>query len=747
MSRRPGERLGKYELVALIGTGGMGEVYRARDPRLERDVAIKAIRSSAMDDVDARARLWREARAAASVNHPSICQIFDVGETGDEIFIVMELLDGEPLANRLRDGAMPLDESVKVTLGMLGALSALHGRGIVHRDLKPSNVFLTPSGVKLLDFGLARSRQSLANDVTVTRAGMVVGTPRYMAPEQWTEAKADSRTDLFAVGSLLFEMLSGGPAFPGDDLMQVYHAVMSSHPPALSGSAVIATIDAIIHRALEKRADDRFQSADAMAEALRAAVSQSSTTATQAPVRATTRLIALPFRMLRPDADLDFLAFSLPDAIGSSLAGVQSLVVRSTLAGAKYATGDAVDLKAMASDLGVDALLTGTLLRAGDQVRVTAQLVEAASGTMLWSKTVQVTMRDLFGVQDELARAIVESLSIPLSSGDKRRLSQDLPASARAYEFYLRANQVSHDPEMLTVAGELYRSALTEDPDYAPAWARLGRVYRVLAKYGTEDATENFKRAEDAFNRALKINPDLSIAHNLYTNFEVESLGRAKEAMARLLGRAGSSSDPEIFTGLVIACRFCGLLDASLAADRHARRLDPSARTSVMYTHFMRGDWERAIASDTDTVRWVTNWTLPLIGRQDEALASYREIEGRALPAMLRDLVRASRLALENKKEEGMRVVEHFRRNHFDPEGLYFTSRVLAKLNEGDEALAMLHRVVDGGFYCATIMLRDPWLDSIRGTSAFHEIIQRASARSHDAEDEFRRLGGEKILL
>ena len=747
MSRRPGERLGKYELVALIGTGGMGEVYRARDPRLERDVAIKAIRSSAMDDVDARARLWREARAAASVNHPSICQIFDVGETGDEIFIVMELLDGEPLANRLRDGAMPLDESVKVTLGMLGALSALHGRGIVHRDLKPSNVFLTPSGVKLLDFGLARSRQSLTNDVTVTRAGMVVGTPRYMAPEQWTEAKADSRTDLFAVGSLLFEMLSGGPAFPGDDLMQVYHAVMSSHPPALSGSAVIATIDAIIHRALEKRADDRFQSADAMAEALRAAVSQSSTTATQAPVRATTRLIALPFRMLRPDADLDFLAFSLPDAIGSSLAGVQSLVVRSTLAGAKYATGDAVDLKAMASDLGVDALLTGTLLRAGDQVRVTAQLVEAASGTMLWSKTVQVTMRDLFGVQDELARAIVESLSIPLSSGDKRRLSQDLPASARAYEFYLRANQVSHDPEMLTVAGELYRSALTEDPDYAPAWARLGRVYRVLAKYGTEDATENFKRAEDAFNRALKINPDLSIAHNLYTNFEVESLGRAKEAMARLLGRAGSSSDPEIFTGLVIACRFCGLLDASLAADRHARRLDPSARTSVMYTHFMRGDWERAIASDTDTVRWVTNWTLPLIGRQDEALASYREIEGRALPAMLRDLVRASRLALENKKEEGMRVVEHFRRNHFDPEGLYFTSRVLAKLNEGDEALAMLHRVVDGGFYCATIMLRDPWLDSIRGTSAFHEIIQRASARSHDAEDEFRRLGGEKILL
>ena len=747
MPRSPGERLGKYELIALIGTGGMGEVYRARDPRLERDVAIKAIRSSAMDEGDARARLWREARAAASVNHPSICQIFDVGETADDIFIVMELLDGEPLANRVRDGAMPLDESVSVGLGILGALSVLHTRGIVHRDLKPSNVFLTSSGVKLLDFGLARAKQSLASDVTVTRAGMVIGTPRYMAPEQWTEAKADSRTDLFAVGSLLFEMLSGGPAFPGDELMQVYHAIMSGHPPALSGSTAIAAIDAIIHRALEKRPDDRYQSADAMADALRAAMSQSSTIGTQVPVRATTRVIALPFRMLRPDADLDFLSFSLPDAIGSSLSGLQSLVVRSTLAGAKYATGDTVDLKAIASDLGVDAVLTGTLLRAGDQVRVTAQLVEGASGTMLWSKTVQVTMRDLFEVQDELARAIVESLSIPLSSGEKRRLSQDLPASARAYEFYLRANQVSHDPAMLTVAGELYRSALAEDPEYAPAWAKLGRVYRVLAKFGTEDTDANLKRAGDAFKRALEINPDLSIAHNLYTNFEVESLGRAKEAMVRLLGRASSSSDPEIFTGLVFACRYCGLLDASLAADRHARRLDPSVRTSVMYTHFMRGDWERALASDTDTLKWVTHWTLPLVGRHDEAIAAYREMESRALPGRIRELMRASRLALEGQKEEGMKVVESFWQRDFDPEGLYFTARVLAKLGESDASLKMLNRVIDGGFYCATAMLRDPWLDSVRGTPAFHEIIQRASALSHDAEDEFRRLGGEKILL
>jgi tetratricopeptide (TPR) repeat protein len=326
-------------------------------------------------------------------------------------------------------------------------------------------------------------------------------------------------------------------------------------------------------------------------------------------------------------------------------------------------------------------------------------------------------------------------------------LSQDLPASARAYEFYLRANQVSHDPAMLTVAGELYRSALAEDPDYAPAWAKLGRVYRVLAKYGSENADADLKRAGDAFKRALEINPDLSIAHNLYTNFEVESLGRAKEAMARLLGRAGSSSDPEIFTGLVFACRYCGLLDASLAADRHARRLDPSSRTSVMYTHFMRGDWERTIATDTDALRWVTNWTLPLVGRQEEAIAVYREFESRPLPGRIRELMRASRLALEGKKDEGLKVVESFWQKDFDPEGLYFTARVLAKLDEADASLSMLTRMVDGGFFCSTILLRDPWLESIRGTPAFDVIVQRAEAKSRDAEEEFKRLGGEKILL
>jgi hypothetical protein len=216
--------------------------------------------------------------------------------------------------------------------------------------------------------------------------------------------------------------------------------------------------------------------------------------------------------------------------------------------------------------------------------------------------------------------------------------------------------------------------------------------------------------------------------------------------MARLLTRASSLTDPEIFTGLVIACRFCGLLDASLAADRQARRLDPSVRTSVMYTHFMLGDWERAITSDTDTVKWITNWTLPLVGRESEAIASYYELESRPLPGVIRELMRVHRLVLEGKEDESYAIIQTFFHKHFDPEGLYFIARILARLREIDACLDMLERIVEQGFYCSSILMRDPWLDPIRGRSRFADIVRRADARTFEAQAEFQRLNGERLL-
>ena len=234
---RTRDRIGHYAITNKLGAGAMGVVYAARDERLGRTVALKTMASLANDET-ARKRFWREARAAASVNHPNVCQIYEIGEDLGELFIAMELLEGEPLAERLRQGAMSVSQAVPIGLEMLAALTALHARGIVHRDLKPSNVFLTPHGVKLLDFGLARPgpEETIDADSALTRTGVVMGTPRYMAPEQVMGELVDGRGDLFAAGAILFEMLAGRPAFSGRTVGEVLHATMSEQPPALTGS-------------------------------------------------------------------------------------------------------------------------------------------------------------------------------------------------------------------------------------------------------------------------------------------------------------------------------------------------------------------------------------------------------------------------------------------------------------------------------------------------------------------------------
>ena len=576
-------RIGHYAIDRKLGQGGMGVVYAARDERLERTVALKTMASLAPDET-ARKRFWREARAAASVNHPNVCQLYEIGEDGGELFIAMELLEGEALAERLRRGPLSVAETVPIGLGMLAALSALHARAIVHRDLKPSNVFLTPHGVKLLDFGLARPSNpapadSLGTASDLTRTGMMMGTPRYMAPEQVTGEAADARTDLFAAGAILFEMLAGRPAFGGRNLVEILHATLHEQPPALTGSPAVAAADRVIRRALAKRPAERPSSADAMAEELRA-VRGTPGDDTPALARALTRLVVLPFRVLRPDPETDFLAFSLPDAISTSLSGIGSLVVRSSATAARFGR-EAPDLKALAAEADVDRVVMGTLLRSGEQLRAVAQLVEAPGGTLLTSHTVQSSLGDLFRLQDDIARRVVEALSLPLGGGDSTP-TPPAPHNARAYELYLRANELARTYDGLPAARDLYQRCLELDPSFAPAWAQLGRCHRVIGKY-MEESADSEARAEQAFRRALELNPRLSVAHKFYAQLEAD-LGQARAAMVRLLGEAGRhGNDPELFAGLVHACRYCGLYEQSIdrarrgAAARPERPHEPRA--------------------------------------------------------------------------------------------------------------------------------------------------------------------------
>jgi serine/threonine protein kinase len=396
-------KIGHYTIRRKLGAGGMGVVYEANDERLKRTVALKLMLSLGHDEVS-RQRFWREARAAASVNHPHICQVYEVGEDTGTLFIAMELLEGEPLNKTLKRGPLGVDQALPIAVDMLAALAAIHARGIVHRDLKPSNVFFTGHGIKLLDFGLARSEQPATEESldSVTHSGAVFGTPGYMAPELIAGDPVDARTDLFAVGAILFEMLAGRPAFGGRTAIAVINATLTEQPPALAGPPAVAAVDRVIRRALAKQPDGRPESALAMLKELNA-VRGLDGHGPRAMARALTRVVVLPFRVLRPDPDIDFLAFSLPDAITTSLAGMGSLVVRSSATAARFA-GEAPDIKLLATEADVDRVVMGTLLRSGDQLRASTQLIEAPEGTLLNSHTVQSSLGDLFRMQDDIAR-------------------------------------------------------------------------------------------------------------------------------------------------------------------------------------------------------------------------------------------------------------------------------------------------------------------------------------------------------
>jgi serine/threonine protein kinase len=740
--------IGPYRIERTLGAGGMGVVYAARDERLRRTVALKTL-SLLAHDPTARKRFWREARAAASINHPNICQIYEIGEDGGELFIAMELLEGEVLSERLRRGSLSAPQAVPIGLDILAALSASHARGIVHRDLKPSNVFITAHGAKLLDFGLARPDASLDPAGELTIPGMVMGTPRYMAPEQITGEAVDGRSDLFAAGAILFEMLAGRPAFAGNTMAEIVHATRYEQPPALTGSPVVAALDRVIRRALSKRPAERPASADEMADELRAAHALDSN-ATPALARTLTRVVVLPFRVLRPDPETDFLAFSLPDAIATSLSTNGSLILRSSAVAARFA-GETPDLKALAADADVDRVVMGTLMRAGDQLRAAAQLVEAPGGTLLTSHTVQSSLGDLFQLQDDIARRVADALSLPLA-GEPASPAPDVPPDARAYELYLRANELARTYNGLVRARDLYQRSLDLDQTFAPAWAQLGRCHRVIGKY-IDASGDTEERAEEAFRRALSLSPRLTIAHKFYANLEAD-VGQAQNALVRLLGEAQRhGNDPELFAGLVHACRYCGLFEQSIAAHAEARRLDPNVPTSVDQTFLMTGDLDRllavepprVIAGADDGIRVIA---LGLAGRRDEARAKLEVMRRQSRIPTFESWIEYLTAWLDRRRE-GMNT----RRSQFtglkiqdDPEAIFQEAWLLCDVDDDEAGLVFLQRALAKRYFAVATLSTRPQFDRLRTNPVFRSLLSEAEAGRNQTLAAFRAAGGERLL-
>jgi class 3 adenylate cyclase/TolB-like protein len=456
-------------------------------------------------------------------------------------------------------------------------------------------------------------------------------------------------------------------------------------------------------------------------------------------------LIVLPFRMLRPDAEIDFLSFSLADAITASLSGLRSLVVRSSLTAQRL--GDAADPRSIGRDADVDLVLSGTVLRGGDRLRVTAQLADTRSGTVLWTEAQQVPLGDLFQLQDELAQRIVGSLATPLTAREQRMIRRDVPATAKAYEYYLRANQLAHQAADWSLARELYLQALAEDGEYAPAWARLGRCYRLIAKHSLDagEVRSSGAAAEDAFRRALALNPDLSLAHNLYAQLEVER-GRAREAMVRLLARLRLAPHAELFAGLAHALRYCGLLDESLAAHHAARRLDLNVHSSGEYTYLLLQRYDDALRESERSPALLRGWVRLAAGDEHAGLALVREAV--RLEAGRRGIISAYcdlADAFVRRDVPAMRAALPALETFPDPEGHYGVAYLLIRGGAVADAVPVLDRIVDG-FACEHSLRYDPQLEPLRAHPAFADLLARATAARERARSAFLQSNGPELL-
>jgi TolB-like protein/Tfp pilus assembly protein PilF/predicted Ser/Thr protein kinase len=481
-----GEKLGPYEVIAPIGEGGMGEVWKARDPRLDRTVAIKRLKGQHA------ARFAQEARAIAALNHPHVCQIYDVGPD----YLVMEYVEGRPLC-----GPLPVPEAVRLALQIAGALEEAHGRGILHRDLKPGNILVTAKGgAKLLDFGLAKLMTDIAPDATRTVEGAILGTIAYMAPEQAEGKPLDARSDIFSFGAVLYEMLSGARAFGGSSTAQVMSAVMRDQPLPPAGPP---ELQRVVSRCLAKQPGDRFPSAAALRAALEEVLAQPA----QPP-----SIAVLPFANMSREADDEYFGDGLAEEIINVLAQVPGLKVTARTSAFAF-RGKEQDITKIAEALKVRTILEGSLRRAGNRIRITAQLINAADGYHLWSERYDRELNDIFAVQDEIATAIAGALQMKLSvkTTAMQRRAPKLPA----YEAYLKArhHQWLSTNESLALSREYYERAIELDPEFALAYVGYADHFLFLAASGLMAAIEAMPVVRENAHRALEFDASLPEAH------------------------------------------------------------------------------------------------------------------------------------------------------------------------------------------------------------------------------------------
>jgi len=651
MPLAPGTRLGPYEILSALGSGGMGDVYRARDVRLERMVALKALPAHLAASADALARFEREAKAVAALSHPNILAIHDFGVENGTPYAVMELLEGATLGDRLSQSSISLRKALEWALQITRGLAAAHERGIIHRDLKPQNIFVTRDGlVKILDFGLALQghpvRNSLSKAPTAgTEEGAILGTVGYMSPEQARGKPADHRSDLFSFGAILYEMIAGHRAFSKETGVETMVAILHEEPPPLAGRGdVPAEVEEIVFHCLEKNPEDRFQTARDLAFALQVAdrelragksdsgSGQSRPSQKISGVSAGPPSIAvLPFRNMSADPAAEYFSDGMTEEIITALTGIPDLAVTARTSSFAFKGRDA-DVRQIGQELGVRTVLEGSVRQAGTRIRIIAQLIDVSSGYHLWSEKYDREMQDVFEVQDEIARAIAETLKVRLLHARDTPLRPLPTKNVDAYNHYLKGRYFWSRRQMPEAILE-FQAAVADDSEYALAYTGLADTYAVWGFYGGIPTWEAFGRARAAAERARELTPEAAVVHVAFGIVEHYYGWDAKKQEEEL--RLAIAQDPKSAEGyiwLALCLGATGRFEEAFEFSRQGAAAEPhsaNARAAIGWIYSGKGqfdeavaEFEKACALDREAVfpLWSLGTTLRNAGRPAEGV-------------------------------------------------------------------------------------------------------------------------------
>jgi serine/threonine protein kinase/Flp pilus assembly protein TadD len=584
---------GRYRVQREIGRGGMATVYLADDLRHKRGVAIKLVHPELAQAVG-KERFLREIEIAAQLTHPHIVPLFDSGEVDGRLFYVMPFLDGESLRQRLdRERQLPIPDAIAIARGVASALEYAHARNVVHRDIKPENVLLYEGEALVTDFGIARA-VSAAQSARITGTGLVVGTPEYMSPEQALDEGADARSDQYSLACVLFEMLAGEAPYSGATPYSILSKRLVDPVPSVRRlrSTVPLVVDRAIARALCKTPADRFSSVGAFsAELALSATTPSTGTAAAAERPRAASIAVLPFRNLSPDPENDYFADGITEDVIAHLSKIRDLTVisRSSVMQFKQRT---TSVREISATLGAATLLDGSVRRAGDRVRIVAQLVDGESDRQMWAETYDRTLDDIFAIQTDVALHIAAALQAELSPDERDRVERRPTDDLQAYQLFVQGRQwhIRYTEEALHRAIEFFERALARDPSFALPAAELAMCYLELAEGGTAPTDEAYARAAEMAARALRLDPESSEAHGTmaYLHMVRDFAWRdAEREFQRALALSPSNADACDLYGRLCAAR--GRFDEAIEKAERAQELDPLAHRVDVATALLRG--------------------------------------------------------------------------------------------------------------------------------------------------------------